>query len=34
MTTGNHKVFNTGKPHPKLENVNDLKAAPIEAGVL
>jgi len=27
ITTGNHKVFNTGKPLPKLENVEDLKAA-------
>ncbi|KPM41501.1 hypothetical protein AK830_g5107 [Neonectria ditissima] len=34
MTSGNHKVFNAGKPHPKLENVDDLKAALAEAGVL
>lgn len=34
MTSGNHKVFNAGKPHPKLENINDLKAALAEAGVL
>ncbi|KAI1200081.1 hypothetical protein F5X97DRAFT_321834 [Nemania serpens] len=34
MTSGNHKVFNAGKPHPKLENVEDLKAALVEAGVL
>ena len=34
MTSGNHKVFNAGKPLPKLENVDDLKAALVEAGVL
>lgn len=34
MTSGNHKVFNAGKPIPKLENVNDLKTALVEAGVL
>lgn len=34
MTTGNHKVFNAGKPLPKLENVEDLKAALVEAGVM
>lgn len=34
MTSGNHKVFNAGKPHPKLENVDDLKAALVGAGVL
>ncbi|KAI0402783.1 hypothetical protein F4802DRAFT_608487 [Xylaria palmicola] len=34
MTSGNHKVFNAGKPLPKLENVDDLKAALIEAGVM
>ncbi len=31
MTTGNHKVFNAGKPLPKLENVEQLKAALVEA---
>lgn len=34
MTSGNHKVFNAGKPLPKLENVDDLKAALAMAGVL
>ncbi|KAI0859345.1 hypothetical protein F4860DRAFT_526344 [Xylaria cubensis] len=34
MNSGNHKVFNAGKPHPKLERVQDLKAALVEAGVL
>ena len=34
MTTGNHKVFNTGKPLPQLESVEDLKAALAKAGVL
>ncbi|EPE04349.1 hypothetical protein F503_01353 [Ophiostoma piceae UAMH 11346] len=34
MTTGNHKVFNTGKPLPKLENVEELKASLVEAGVM
>ncbi|KAI1756713.1 hypothetical protein F4782DRAFT_526391 [Xylaria castorea] len=34
MTSGNHKVFNAGKPHPKLKNVEDLKAALDEAGIL
>lgn len=33
MTSGNHKVFNAGKPLPKLETVEDLKAALIVAGV-
>ena len=34
MTTGNHEVFNAGKPLPKLENVEELKTALVEAGVL
>ncbi|KAI1316899.1 hypothetical protein F5Y16DRAFT_393034 [Xylariaceae sp. FL0255] len=34
MNSGNHKVFNAGKPHPKLENINDLKATLTEAGVI
>lgn len=34
MTTGNPKVFNAGKPLPKLENGEDLKAAFVEAGVM
>lgn len=27
MTSGNHKIFNIGKPLPNLENIDDLKAA-------
>ncbi|KJZ75907.1 hypothetical protein HIM_04731 [Hirsutella minnesotensis 3608] len=34
VKSGNHKVFNAGKPLPKLENVDDLKSFLIEAGVL
>ncbi|KAL4934918.1 hypothetical protein BDV06DRAFT_144387 [Aspergillus oleicola] len=34
MTSGNHKVFNAGKPLPRLENVEALKAALTMAGVL
>ncbi|KAK0721882.1 hypothetical protein B0T26DRAFT_850133 [Lasiosphaeria miniovina] len=34
MVKGNHKVFNAGKPHPKLENVDELKAALVGAGVI
>ncbi|GLI82209.1 hypothetical protein PoHVEF18_010618 [Penicillium ochrochloron] len=34
MTSGNHKVFNAGKPLPKLENVDDLKAALAVVGVI
>ncbi|KAG5794645.1 hypothetical protein H9Q69_006316 [Fusarium xylarioides] len=34
MTSGNHKVFNAGKPLPKLDNVDDLKSTLTEAGVL
>ncbi|KAM5439466.1 hypothetical protein MferCBS31731_004563 [Microsporum ferrugineum] len=34
MTTGNHKVFIGGKPLPKLESAEDLKAALAMAGVL
>ncbi|GAB7354899.1 hypothetical protein MBLNU459_g5533t2 [Dothideomycetes sp. NU459] len=33
-TSGNHQVFNAGKPLPKLENVDDLKLALIEAGLM
>lgn len=34
MTSGNHKVFNAGKPIPKLENVDDLRIALVQAGLL
>ncbi|EGY18677.1 uncharacterized protein VDAG_09203 [Verticillium dahliae VdLs.17] len=34
MSSGNHKVFNSGKPLPKLENVDDIKAVLVEAGVM
>ncbi len=34
ITIGNHKVFNAERPLPKLENVDDLKTALVEAGVL
>ncbi|CAI7626068.1 unnamed protein product [Penicillium pancosmium] len=34
MTSGNHKVFNAGKPLPKLETVDDLKDSLAIAGVL
>ncbi|KAK3375783.1 hypothetical protein B0T24DRAFT_718300 [Lasiosphaeria ovina] len=34
MTSGNHKVYNADKPLPKLENVDDLKAALVEADVM
>jgi hypothetical protein len=34
MTSGNHKVFNAGKPLPTLENAEDLKDALVLAGVL
>ncbi|PPJ52943.1 hypothetical protein CBER1_11654 [Cercospora berteroae] len=34
MTSGSHKVFNAGKPLPKLENVEDLKNALLDVGVL
>jgi hypothetical protein len=34
MTSGNHKVFNAGKPHPKLESAEDLKDALVSVGVL
>ena len=34
MTTGNHKIFNAGKPLPELESVDNLKAALSKAGVL
>ncbi|KAH8648115.1 hypothetical protein BGZ61DRAFT_376512, partial [Ilyonectria robusta] len=34
ITSGNHKIFNTGKPLPKLDNVNNLKSALIKAGIL
>jgi hypothetical protein len=34
MTSGNHKVFNAGKPLPKLENAEDLKGALVVAGIL
>ncbi|KAJ2891193.1 hypothetical protein MKZ38_000769 [Zalerion maritima] len=31
---GGPRFFNAGKPHPKLENVDDLKEALVNAGVL
>jgi hypothetical protein len=34
MTTGNHKVFNAGKPLPKLNDVDGLKKALVDVGVL
>lgn len=34
MTTGNHKVFNAGKPLPKLETIDNLKTALLAVGVL
>jgi hypothetical protein len=34
MTSGNHKVFNAGKPQPKLSDVDDLKEALVNVGVL
>ena len=34
MTTGNHKVFNVGKPQPKIDTVDDLKDALVNVGVL
>ena len=33
-TTGNHQVFNAGKPQPKLASVADLKKALVTAGTL
>jgi hypothetical protein len=34
MTSGNHKLFNAGEPLPKLKNLEDLKAALVEVGVM
>ncbi|KAH8161206.1 hypothetical protein CIB48_g7050 [Xylaria polymorpha] len=34
MNSGNHKVFNAGKPYPKLENVDDLMVALAKAKVV
>lgn len=34
MTSGNHKVFSAGKSLPKVENVDDLKAALAMARVI
>ena len=34
MTSGNHKVFNSGKPQPKLSDVEDLKRALMNVDVL
>jgi hypothetical protein len=34
MTSGNHKVFKAGKPEPKLDNVDELKKALANVGVL
>lgn len=33
-TSSNHQVFNTGKPQPKLSDVNDLKKALVDVDVL
>jgi hypothetical protein len=33
-TSGNHQVFNAGKPQPKLASVDDLKEALVTAGIL
>lgn len=33
-TTGNHQVFNAGKPQPKLSDAVDLKKALVDVGVL
>ena len=34
MTSGSHKVFNAGKPQPKLGDASDLKKALIDVNVL
>ncbi|KAG9229006.1 hypothetical protein BJ875DRAFT_524637 [Amylocarpus encephaloides] len=34
MSSGNHKIFNAGKPLPKLENVDDLKTSLVNVDVL
>lgn len=34
MTSSKHEVFNAGKPQPKLGDVNDLKNALVDVGVL
>ncbi|KAK4199268.1 hypothetical protein QBC40DRAFT_228193 [Triangularia verruculosa] len=34
MTSGNHKVYNAGKPLPKLENIEQLKDALADVGLL
>jgi hypothetical protein len=34
INTSNHRVFNAGKPIPKLENAEDMKAALAMTGVL
>lgn len=34
MNSGNHKVYNAGKPFPILEDIADLKAALADAGVI
>jgi hypothetical protein len=34
MTSGSHKVFNAGKPEPILDNVDELKKALADVGVL
>jgi len=33
-TSGNHQVFNAGKPQPKLSDVNDLKKALVDVDLL
>ena len=34
MVDRTHKVFNVGKPQPKLSDVDDLKKALIDVGIL
>lgn len=33
LTSGNRKVFNAGKPQPKISDVDDLKQALMDVGV-
>lgn len=33
-TSGNHQVFNAGKPQPNLSDVNDLKKALVDVDLL
>lgn len=34
MTSGNHKAFNVGKLQPKLSDVDDLKQALMDVGII